>query len=50
MWLVWHLPRWLVYWSFVRVAANATTGEWGGTVPDSLSIMEAMRRWDGRRL
>ena len=50
MWIAWHLPRWLAYWCFVRVAAHATTGEWSGTVPGSLDIMEAMRRWDGRRL
>jgi hypothetical protein len=50
MWVAWHLPRWLAYWCFVRVAAHATTGEWSGPVPGSLDIMEAMRRWDGRRL
>jgi hypothetical protein len=50
MWLAWHLPRWLAYWAFVRVAALATSGEWSGSVPDQVSIMEAMRRFDGRRL
>jgi hypothetical protein len=50
MWVAWHLPRHLAYWAFVRVAAAATTGEWSGSVPDQVSVMEAMRRWDGRRL
>jgi hypothetical protein len=50
MWVAWHLPHWLAYWAFVRVAAHATTGEWSGTVPDKLDVMEAMRRWDGRDL
>ena len=50
MWVAWHVPGWLAYWCFIRVAANATTGEWGGSVPHDVSIMEALRRWDGRRL
>jgi hypothetical protein len=50
MWLAWHAPRWFVYWCYIRVAASATTGEWSGSVPDQVSIMEALRRWDGRRL
>lgn len=50
MWLAWRMPRWLAYWCFVRIAAHGTTGEWSGSVPDQLSVMEAMRRWDGRRL
>lgn len=50
MWIAWHLPRKLAYWAFVRVAAHGTTGEWSGSVPDQLNIMEAMRRWDGVQL
>jgi hypothetical protein len=50
MWTAWHLPAWLAYWCFVRVAAHATAGEWSGTVPDQLNVMEAMRRFDGRQL
>ena len=45
IWLVWHLPREAVKWAFVRVAAHATTGEYGMTSPDELSVMEALRRW-----
>lgn len=48
--VAWALPRWLAYWAFVRVAAHATTGEWSGSVPHEVSIMEALRRWDGKRL
>ena len=27
LWFVWKLPRRLVYWCFIRVVANATTGQ-----------------------
>ena len=47
MWLAWHLPRWLVTWAYVRVVANGTTGEYDGTVPYHLDVMECLRRWDG---
>jgi hypothetical protein len=50
MWLAWHLPRWLAAWCFVRVAAHGTTGEWSGTVPAHLDVIEALRRWDGRAI
>ena len=46
MWIAWHVPRWLAYWCFIRVAAHATTGKWGTTVPHDLDVMESLRRWD----
>ena len=49
MWIAWHVPKWLAYWCFIRVAAHATTGEWSGSVPHNVSIMDALERWDGRR-
>jgi hypothetical protein len=45
-WLAWHLPRFLVKWCYVRVAAHATTGRYGNTNPDRLGMMEALKRWD----
>lgn len=44
-WIAWHLPRELVMWCFVRVAAHATMGKYGDTVPDQLSVMTALDRW-----
>jgi hypothetical protein len=44
--LVWALPRYVAYWAFVRVAAHGTTGRFGTTHPDRLSVVEAMKRWD----
>lgn len=44
--IAWRLPRSLVYWCYIRVASHATTGEWGDTEPDSLGMMEALKRWE----
>lgn len=48
MWIAWHLPRRVVMWSYVRVAAHATTGKYGNTNPTNLGMMEALKRWDDR--
>ena len=45
-WVAWHLPKNLVYWAFIRLAAHATTGKYGNTHPDELSVMEALNRWE----
>lgn len=44
--IAWKLPKPLVKWCYIRVAAHATMGEWGSTEPDSLGMMEALKRWD----
>lgn len=44
--IAWHLPRKLVMWSYVRVGAHATTGEYGSTIVPELSMMDALKRWD----
>jgi hypothetical protein len=44
--IVWHLiPRRLVYWCAIRVAAHATTGQWGNEEVTSLTFTDALRRW-----
>jgi len=45
-WFVWRLPREVVMWSYVRVAAHATTGKYGDTVVPELGMMDALKRWD----
>ena len=45
-WLAWRLPRTLVKWAYIRVAAHATTGKHENTVVPELSMMDALRRWD----
>lgn len=47
-WFVWRLPRRLVYWSYIRVGAHATTGKYENTVVPDLGMMEALQRWDER--
>ena len=44
--IVWHLPRWIVYWSTIRLGAHATTGEYGDTNPTEMPFMTALERWD----
>jgi hypothetical protein len=43
--IAWHLPRRLIMWCYIRVAAHATTGEYSGTVVPDLTMMEALKRW-----
>lgn len=43
--LAWRLPRWLVYWCFIRVAAHATQGKYSETEVPSLTAMDALKRW-----
>jgi hypothetical protein len=46
MWLVWRLPRAIVMWCAIRVAAHATTGRWSHQVVPDLRMMDAIKRWD----
>ena len=45
-WVAWRLPKSLVMWSYIRVGAHATTGQYGDTVVPELSMMDALKRWD----
>ena len=49
LWFVWRLPRTIVKWSYIRVAANATTGRYENTIVPELSMMDALQRWDDGR-
>lgn len=44
--IVWRLPRRIVYWAYIRVAANAATGQYSNTVVPEITMMEALKRWD----
>lgn len=46
MWFAWGLPKWLVKWAAVRLAAHATTGKYGATIVPELTVMDALKRWD----
>lgn len=46
-WIVWKLPKRLIYLASVRLMAHATTGKHNTTNPGELSTVEALRRWWG---
>ena len=46
IWIVWRLPRSIVYWSAIRVMAHATTGQHGDTEVPALTGMDALKRWE----
>lgn len=45
-WIVWRLPRSIVFWAAIRVVANATTGPYENQVVPELSAMDALDRWE----
>ena len=45
-WIAWKLPRELVMWCAIRVAAHATSGPWSNTIVPELTAMEAVKRWE----
>lgn len=45
-WIVWRLPKTLVYFCALRLGANATTGKYGDTVVPDLTFMDALGRWE----
>jgi hypothetical protein len=48
LWFVWRLPRKLVMWCYIRVAAHAMTGYHSGTRVGDLRMMDALKRWERR--
>jgi hypothetical protein len=47
-WIVWHMPRSVIYWAGVRLWAHGTQGAWGNTEAPTLRVDQALRRWEGR--
>lgn len=45
MWIVWRLPKWLIYYAAIRLFAHATTGKYGDTVVPDLTMALACQRW-----
>ncbi len=44
--IVWHLPRWLIYWCAIRLIADATTGKYSNQITPELTALDALRRWE----
>ena len=47
VWLVWRLPKKLVSWCYIRVHANATSGQYNDH-PDDVNWHTALKRWDNK--
>ena len=45
IWLVWKLPKSVVYWSAIRLIVNATEGKYEDQVVNELTTNEALNRW-----
>jgi hypothetical protein len=45
MWIAWRLPRAVCHWCAVRLFAHATQGEWSNEHPESVTVIDALRRW-----
>ena len=45
MFLVWKLPKVIVYWCFIRLSANASTGQYSNQVVPDLTVLDALKRW-----
>jgi len=45
-WLAWALPRRVVYYAFIRVAAHASVGKFGSVIVSELTCFQAMERWE----
>lgn len=44
--IAWSMPRWLVYWCFVRVVSEGTTHEYSDTIPTDITAYDALVRWE----
>ena len=46
VWLVWLLPKSIVYYCAIRLIVHATDGKYGSTVVPKLGAIEALERWE----
>ncbi len=46
--IVWKLPKRLVYWCAIRVVADATIGKYRETDAARIPAMEALKRWESQ--
>ena len=49
LWIVKHLPKWIVYYSLVVAGASASTGQYSDTNVTELTIIEVMKRWEAEK-
>lgn len=46
IWLAWRLPRRVIHWATIRLAAHATQGRYSNQVVPDLAMMDALKRWE----
>lgn len=44
--IVWHLPKPIIYWSAIRLGVNATQGEHSNQIVPNLKFIDALKRWE----
>ncbi len=45
MWIAWHIPKRIVHWCAIRVAAHATQGPYSGQIMGDLTALSASDRF-----
>lgn len=40
------LPRKVAYWAVIRVSGHACTGQWSNERPDTMPVIDVLKRWD----
>jgi hypothetical protein len=46
MWFAYKLPKRIVYWAAIRMAAYASSGRYSTTIVPHLTVMDALERWE----
>jgi len=46
MWIVDHLPRWVIYYSIVKAGVYACSGKYSKQVLSQVTLIQVMRRWE----
>ena len=44
-WIAWHLPKTLVMWCYIRLAANATCTKYRDKSPNEIGLLDALDCW-----
>ena len=45
-WIVWHLPKIIIYWATIRLICHGTSGKYSMQIVPELLAMNALERWD----
>lgn len=45
-WIAFHLPRQVIHFAAIRLWAFATSGQYGNTNVNKITVTEALTRWE----